>query len=182
PADGTTFLAELLDQSASNAVVVIQDIQAVRIAKALGVGGMFSGNVGGKSDDLHGPPVPLVGSIIFQQAVRYERRGDYMTGQQIDLGEVAVIQAGGVTVMLTEAKAMPFDADHLGAAEIVAERQQIIVVKSAIAWQAHFRAFAKGEIYVDTPGVCASNLARFNYGNLDRAIYPIDEDGIYPPK
>ena len=182
PADGTTILAELLDQSASNAVVVIQDIQAVRIAKALGVGGMFSGNVGGKSDDLHGPPVPLVGSIIFQQAVRYERRGDYMTGQQIDLGEAAVIQAGGVTVMLTEAKAMPFDADHLGAAEIVAERQQIIVVKSAIAWQAHFRAFAKGEIYVDTPGVCASNLARFNYGNLDRAIYPIDEDGIYPPK
>jgi len=126
--------------------------------------------------------VPLVGVIIFQAHVRYQRRGDYMTGQQIDLGEVAVILAGGVTVMLTEAKAMPFDADHLAAVGIMAEAQQIIVVKSAIAWQAHFRSFAKGEIYVDTPGVCASNLKRFTYTQLTRAVYPIDNDGVWPPK
>ena len=182
PADGTTILAELLDQSPRSAAVVICDSQAVMAAKALGVGAMFSGNVGGKSDDLHGPPVPLVGVIIFQAHVRYQRRGDYMTGQQIDLGEVAVILAGGVTVMLTEAKAMPFDADHLGAVGIMAEAQQIIVVKSAIAWQAHFRSFAKGEIYVDTPGVCASNLKRFTYTQLTRAVYPIDNDGVWPPK
>jgi microcystin degradation protein MlrC len=180
PGDGTTILAELLDQSARDAVIVLCDGQAVKAAKALGVGAMFSGNVGGKSDDLHGPPVPLVGEIIFQQPVRYQRRGDYMTGQQIDLGEVAVIQADGVTVMLTEAKAMPFDADHLAAAGIAAEAQKIIVVKSAIAWQAHFRAFAKGEIYVDTPGVCASNLKRFTYTQLTRAVYPIDNDGVWP--
>ncbi|NQV58039.1 MAG: MlrC C-terminal domain-containing protein, partial [Alphaproteobacteria bacterium] len=182
PADGTTILAELLDQSARNAVMVLCDGQAVMAAKALGVGAMFSGNVGGKSDDLHGPPVPLVGEIIFQQRVRYQRQGDYMTGQHIDLGEVAVVRADGVTVMLTEAKAMPFDADHLAAAGIVAQAQQIIVVKSAIAWQAHFRAFAKGEIYVDTPGVCASNLKRFKYTQLDRAIYPIDDDGVWPAR
>jgi microcystin degradation protein MlrC len=105
-----------------------------------------------------------------------------MTGNWIDLGEVAVIQADGVTVMLTEAKAMPFDADHLTAAGIAATMQQIIVVKSAIAWQAHFRSFAKGEIYVDTPGICASNLKRFEYTKLDRALYPIDDDGIWPAK
>ena len=182
PADGTTILAELLDQSARNAVVVLCDPDAAAAAKVLGVGAMFNAQVGGKSDDLHGPPVPLVGEIVFQQPVRYQRRGDYMTGQWIDLGEVAVVQADGVTVMLTEAKAMPFDADHLAAAGIAAESQQIIVVKSAIAWQAHFRAFAKGEIYVDTPGVCASNLKRFDYTQLNRAIYPIDDDGVWPPK
>ncbi|MDA1098515.1 MAG: M81 family metallopeptidase [Proteobacteria bacterium] len=179
PADGTSILAELLDQSARNAVIVLCDGQAVAAAKALGVDAIFSGMVGGKSDDLHGPPVPLVGEIIFQQRVRYQRRGDYMTGQRIDLGEVAVVQADGVTVMLTEAKAMPFDADHLAAAGIVAEAQKIIVVKSAIAWQAHFRAFAKGEIYVDTPGVCASNLRRFTYTQLTQATYPIDDDSIW---
>ena len=37
-------------------------------------------------------------------------------------------------------------------------------------------------IYVDTPGVCASNLKRFDYTKLDRAIYPIDNDGIWPVK
>ena len=55
-----------------------------------------------------------------------------------------------------------------------------MVCKSAIAWQAHFRAFAKGEIYVDTPGVCASNLKRFDYTHLERDIYPIADDGIWP--
>ena len=82
--------------------------------------------------------------------------------------------------MLTEAKALPFDADHLAAAGIAAETMQIIVVKSAIAWQAHFRAFAKGEIYLDTPGVCASNLKRFTYTQLTRAVYPVDDDGVWP--
>ncbi len=182
PGDGTTILAELLDQDARDAVVVLCDPEAVRAAKALGAGATFSANVGGKADDLHGPPVPLVGQVIFQEPVLYERRGDYMTGQRIDLGEVAVIRAGGVTVMLTEQKALPFDADHLAAAGIDAQAQRIIVVKSAIAWQAHFRTFAKGEIYVDTPGVCASNLKRFAYSKLQRDIYPIAEDGIWPAR
>jgi microcystin degradation protein MlrC len=182
PGDGTTILAELLDQSAQGAVIVLCDPGAVRTAKSLGSGAIFSGTVGGKSDDLHGPPVPLVGEIVFQQPVKYQRRGDYMSGQQIDLGEVTVVRAGGIAVMLTENKALPFDADHLAAAGIAAAAQQIIVVKSAIAWQAHFRAFAKGEIYVDTPGVCASNLKRFTYSQLSHDIYPIAEDGIWPEK
>ena len=84
--------------------------------------------------------------------------------------------------MLTERKALPFDADHLAAAGIVAAAQQIIVVKSAIAWQAHFRKIAKGEIYVDTPGVCASNLKRFDYTKLEQDIYPIADDGMWPAK
>ncbi|MBT7758869.1 MAG: M81 family metallopeptidase [Rhodospirillaceae bacterium] len=180
PGDGTTILSELLDQSPVGAVVVLCDPGAVRTAKSLGTGAMFSGNVGGRADDLHGPPIPLVGEIVFQEPVTYQRRGDYMTGQQINLGDVAVIQSGGVTVLLTEYKAMPFDADHLAAAGIAAETLKIIVVKSAIAWQAHFRAFAKAEIYVDTPGVCASNLKRFAYTRLTRDIYPIADDGVWP--
>ena len=182
PGDGTTILAELLDQDARGAVIVLCDPEAARAAKALGVGTMFAASVGSKADDLHGPAVPLVGEIIFQKPVSYHRQGDYMTGQQIDLGEVAVIQAGGVRVMLTEQKALPFDADHLAAAGIVAAAQQIIVVKSAIAWQAHFQKFAKGEIYVDTPGVCASNLKRFDYTKLEQDIYPINDDGMWPAK
>ena len=182
PGDGTVILAELLTQNARDTVVVLRDADAVYGAKAMGVGATFNGNVGGKADDLHGPPVPLVGKIVFQAPVSYHRQGEYMTGQHIDLGEVAVIQAGGVTLMLTEHKALPFDADHLAAAGIVARAQQILVVKSAIAWQAHFRTFAKGEIYVDTPGVCASNLNRFKFSKLTRDIYPITDNGVWPKR
>ena len=103
-----------------------------------------------------------------------------MTGMRINLGEVAVIQAQGVTIMLTEHKALPFDTNHLAAAGIIASMQQILVVKSAIAWQAHFRVFAKGEIYVDTPGVCASNLKGFAYSRLSHDIYPIADNVVWP--
>ena len=64
PGDGTTILAKLIDQSARKAVVVLCDPEAVRGAKALGAGAMFSGNVGGKSDDLHGPPMPDRKSVV----------------------------------------------------------------------------------------------------------------------
>jgi len=179
PGDGTVILAELLAQSARDAVVVLWDPAAIAAAREAGLGGRFDAPVGGKADDLHGEAVDLAGEVVFLEDVSYRRGGNYMTGQRVDLGAVAVIAATGVTVMLTSEKALPFDVDHLRAAGIQPEGQRIIVVKSAIAWRAHFRPFAQDEIYVDTPGVCASNLGRFDYSRLAGPIYPLDPAAEY---
>ena len=52
--------------------------------------------------------------------------------------------------------------------------------RSAIAWRAHFRSFASAEFYLDTPGIAASNLARFDYKKAPRPLYPLDDDAAWP--
>ena len=123
----------------------------------------------------------MSGKVEFAEQVRYRRRGNYMTGQEVDLGRVAVINAGGVRVVLTTEKAMPFDNDHLRAVGILPEQASAIVVKSAIAWRAHFQSFAGAEYYLDTPGIATSNLTRFDYKKALRPLYPLDDDASWPP-
>ena len=54
--------------------------------------------------------------------------------------------------MVTSARAMPFDTDHLRAVAIEPERTRLTVLNSAIAWRARFEPVAAGAIYVDTLG------------------------------
>ena len=112
-----------------------------RACAALGPGARFHGEIGG-SDGRHGPPLAFEGRILRAGPVEYRRRSSYMTGQLVRLGAVAVVDAGGVRVVLTERRAMPFDADHLRVLGIAPEAQQILVCKSAIGWRAAFGEIA----------------------------------------
>ncbi|MGI9333997.1 MAG: MlrC C-terminal domain-containing protein, partial [Gammaproteobacteria bacterium] len=180
PGDGTEILQRLLTARAHSGAIVIWDPGAAAAAVAIGAGGKFSGSVGGKSDARHGPPVVIEGAIQFADRVVYKRSSSYMTGLPVDLGHVAVVDVGGLEVMLTEQRAMPFDADHLRAAGISPRSQQLLVVKSAIGWKAAFADVAGDHVYVDTPGACASDLRRLRYTQGANRLYPLDPNALYP--
>lgn len=56
--------------------------------------------------------------------------------------------------------------------------QRIIVVKSASAWRAAFESVARHILFVDTPGVCASNLDHFDYRRRPVPAYPLERSDI----
>jgi microcystin degradation protein MlrC len=86
-----------------------------------------------------------------------------MTGQWVDLGLCAAVRLGGVEVVYTTRRLMPFDADHLRVLGIEPAERRIIAVKSAIAWQAGFGDLAAEAIYVDSPGVSTCRLETLPY-------------------
>ena len=176
PGDGTMVLDALVRAGAHSAVVVIADPQAVAGAEAAGEGGVFDGLVGGKTDDLHGPPVRLRGRVGRIMDGRYTHQGSYMTGSVTTMGQTAVLIADGITVVLTSLRTMPFDAGQLRALGIEPSAQRIIVVKSAVAWRAAFGDIARRAIVVDTPGVCASNLERFAYRRRPQPLHPFESE------
>lgn len=179
PGDGTVILERLIAARAHSGAIVLWDREAAPAAVAIGAGGTFSGPVGGMSDARHGSPVVIEGTIRFADRLVYSRSSSYMTGLPVDLGRVAVVDVGGLQVMLTEQRAMPFDADHLRAAGISPRSQQLLVVKSAIGWKAAFADIAADHLYVDTPGACASDLRRLQYTQGANRLYPIDPDPLY---
>jgi microcystin degradation protein MlrC len=64
---------------------------------------------------------------------------------------------------------------HLRAVGIEPAERRILVVKSAIAWQAAFGDLVDEAIYLDTPGPCTCRLETLLYRNAPRPIVPLDD-------
>ncbi len=181
PGDGTVLLQALLQAGARDAVVVLADPQAVQQATAAGVGAEVSLTAGGKTDALHGSPVPVTGRVRLLSDGDYVHKGPYMTGQTTRMGKTCVLRCQGVTLALTERKTPPFDAQQLRSLGIEPADQKILVAKSAIAWRAAFGDLAAEVIDVDTPGLGTGDLSRFPYRNLRRPIFPLDSFTDHAP-
>jgi microcystin degradation protein MlrC len=173
PADATHVLKHLIG-APKKCLIVIRDADAAHLAHRQGVGAAFHAAIGGKSDNLHGEPVPIEGVIRLLFDGKYSHIGPYMTGQRADMGKTAVIEAGNLTVIITEKRTAPWDPGHLTSVGLRAEDFHAIVVKSAIAWKTAFGPICKKIIPVDTPGCCGENLHIFHYKHLSRPIYPLD--------
>lgn len=172
--DGTAILAELLAAGTTGAVIVICDPVAARQAAETGVGGMFSGEVGARTDDLHGAPVRVEGRVIYARDTDFRHSGSYMTGFVTHMGLTAIVDTGSTKVVLTSLRTMPFDIEQLRSVGIEPGEQRVLVVKSAIAWQAAYGPVARTVAILDTPGICTSNVARLAYRKISRPMFPID--------
>jgi microcystin degradation protein MlrC len=175
PGDGTILLSALLDARAQNAVVTIADAEAVALAIDAGIGNFVSLRVGGKTDSFHGEPVQVHGRVRLISSGEYVHKGSYMTGTAMRMGRTVVLDCAGIDVVLMEHKTMPFDAQQLRSLGLEPADKKIIVVKSAIAWQAAYGEMARAVFYVDTPGICTANLKTLPYQNVRRPMFPLDD-------
>lgn len=173
PADATHTLRHLL-QLKVKSLIVIRDQEAVQEAHSSGVGSMLTCSIGGKSDTLHGEPVGISGDIRLLFDGRFQHVGPYMKGQYANMGKTAVVEAGHVTILLTENRQAPWDIGHVRSVGLEPDHFKIIVVKAAVAWRSAFGPYAKQIFYLDTPGCCSANLQYFNYRRLRRPIYPLE--------
>ena len=180
-ADSTFILAELLRQKAEGWVVVICDPRAVQTAAKAGVGGLFDEPVGGKTDDLHGKPVPVRGTVKCLHDGRFvETEARHGGARYFDQGLTAVIEAEGSTqdlqnlLVLTGLRQPPFSLHQITSCGVYPERQKILVVKAAIAYRAAYGPIAKRIIEVDTGGLTVVNPARFEYKNVRRPMFGLD--------
>jgi microcystin degradation protein MlrC len=174
PGDGTEILAELLARRVEGALVTLCDPEAVALARAAGVGAVIETRVGGKSDRLHGQPVPVRGRVRFISDGEYRHVGAYMTGKRSSMGRTVVLDCGSVELVITELRVMPFDIGYLEVLGIKAESKRVITVKSAIAWQTAFGAIAQAVIPVDTAGLTTVHLDRLPFQKVRRPVFPLD--------
>jgi microcystin degradation protein MlrC len=162
PGDGTAILAEWQAQKGTGLAVVLADPLAVGRAIEAGVGGQVNVHVGGHTDGRHGPPVPVTGTVRLISDGTYVHRGSYATGITTRMGRSVVLESSGNTIVLTERRVMPFDAQQLLSLGVSPRHCRALVVKSAIAWRAAYGEYASRVIEVDAPGVCTANLRRLD--------------------
>ncbi len=160
PGDGTVLLTELLARKAEGAVVQIADADVARRAAELGPGARIVAEVGGKTDDRHGRPVPIEARIVRVREGRYRVRGPWMTGRQFSMGRTALLDTGSVQLVVSERAVPPFHSEQLQSIGIDPRKASVLVVKGAVAWRAAYGRVAGEVIEVDTPGICPLDPSR----------------------
>ena len=180
PCDGTTILQKFIEADVQDAVIaVIADPESVAQAVEAGVGNRVQLNVGGKTDTQHGDPVALTAYVKVLSDGKFILKGPMGRGTIGQMGTTAVIQVGGVEIILTERRIQPYDAEVLRSVGIEPQARKLIALKSAVHFRADYTPIAHQILEVDTPGVHSPNLFSYHYQNLRHPIYPLDPTITY---
>jgi microcystin degradation protein MlrC len=175
PCDGTVILRHFLEAGVTDAVVaVIADPEAVARAIDAGVGNSVTLELGGKTDDRHGAPLPLTAHVRLLSDGRFVMRGPMGGGVHADMGRTAVLVAGGVEIVVTERRLQPYDTELLRSVGIEPTLRRLIALKSAVHFRSTYQEIADRIFDADTPGVHRPDFANYPYRRVRRPIYPLD--------
>jgi len=90
------------------------------------------------------------------------------------MGPSATVECTGIQIVVTSNKTPPMDLGQLRSQEVVPEKLYMIGVKAAVAHKAAYDPIARHSFYVDTPGLCSSDLKAFTYRHVRRPVFPLD--------
>jgi microcystin degradation protein MlrC len=179
--DGTALLWGLLDLGAEGAALAaLADSQAVAAAFAAEERGTIEVELGGKTDNLHGFPIPVEATVNNLSDGDFVYEGPMSAGVQDTLGRTAVLSCRGrygneVEVIVCERRVQALDLAIFRSQGIEPTDKRILGVKSTVHFRGSFGPIAGRIIEVDTPGLTSVDFTRFPYKKMPRPIWPLDD-------
>jgi microcystin degradation protein MlrC len=170
-ADTTGVLERLVALGAEGAAVgYFCDAEAARTAHAAGEGAEVALALGGRS----GPDgvTPFEGRFTVERLGdgRMRTTGPVSGGRDVDLGPMALLRIGGVSVAVTSKRMQALDQApfrHLG---VEPREQKILVLKSTCHFRAEFEPIAEKVIVVVAPGGYLADPARYPFRRLRSGV------------
>ena len=185
PGDSAELVRFLFAQGVHGAAVaLVRDPEVVQQAVAAGPGGEIVAALGGKTDRLHGDPLPVRAYVKLVSDGRYRNDGPMMAGLQVDLGPSAVLlcqpaegsPAPPVEVLVTTRAETPIDLNVFRCHGIEPTRHRVIGLKGKGHFRAAFEPIARRVVLVEGPGITGSDLSRLTFHKIRRPIWPLDPE------
>lgn len=162
-ADATGLLKALVSANAQGAVLgFLCDAQAASAAHAVGEGAQVTLALGGRSGPEGVTPLEATFTVTRLGSGQFMSDGAVSGGRKIDVGPMALLSLGGVSVVVTSKRLQAYDKAgfrHLG---IEPSEQKILALKSTCHYRAEFEPIAEEVIVVLAPG----------YYLADPTLYP----------
>ncbi|WP_343701222.1 M81 family metallopeptidase [Chitinophaga sp.] len=182
PGDGTGILLPLLAAGKKGVVAVLNDAAAVQECFNAGTGRNVLLRIGAKTDSFHGEPVEFEGTVqnLTDGRFELENKNSHLasiTGTHVNMGPCAVVSNKQATILLTTHKTPPMDLGQLRSQGIVPEAAHYIIVKAAVSHKQAYDPVAAASFYIDSPGLCTSNLARLPYRHIGHKIIGLPAKG-----
>jgi len=183
PGDSVELLRFFFAQRVEGAAIaLVRDPEVVREAIAAGPGGKITVNLGGKTDRLHGEPLPVRAHVKLLSDGRYVNDGPMMAGLTVDLGPTALLlcePASGpssppVEVLVTTRAETPVDLNVFRCHGIEPTRHRVLGLKGKGHFRAAFEPIARRVVLVEGPGTTGADLSRLTFRKVRRPIWPLD--------
>lgn len=176
-ADGTLIAHELHRRGDTTGFVCLYDAEAQQKAREAGIGNRVVLQMGGKTDEMHGPPLEadvVVHSFHDGQFKEPEvRHGGRMA---FNMGETAIVKTDtGLTISLTSRRVVPFSLGMMTSCDLDPADFQILVAKGVHAPVAAYAPVSKALIRVDTPGSTTADMRNFEYQYRRKPMFPFEE-------
>ena len=176
-ADGTLIAHELLGRGGADAFLCLYDPESVEQAVSAGVGARLILNMGGKTDDRHGPPIRAEVRVrgvheghFTESAVRHGGKTAF------NMGLTALVATdSGLTVSLTSLRTVPVSLGMMTSIGLAPADFQVLIAKGVHAPTAAYAPVSRRLIRVDTPGATTADMRRFTYRYRRRPLYPFEE-------
>ena len=162
--DTTELLAELVRQGATGAVVcLINDAESVAACVAAGVGAAVELSLGGKSDGM-----PFACSARVERLTDgvFTLTGPMGAGNPGNIGDTALVEIGGVRVIVASRKMQALDQAILRHVGIEPASCSIIALKSSVHFRADFGPIAERVIVAIAPGPVVADPAVLNFRHV----------------
>jgi microcystin degradation protein MlrC len=181
PADSTILLAEARRLGATGLLQTLYDPEAVRACVRAGAGGRLTVAVGAKTDDRHGRPVEVTGTVRSLHAGTFEDTRPTHGGQRyFDQGLTAVLDTGdGHTLVLNSKRCGNTSIEQMYSLGVRPEGYQIVVAKGVQSPRPAYEPIAAEIVLVNTPGVTTADLSFFSYERRRRPLYPFEAEAQY---
>jgi len=179
PGDATDLLSRLLQTDEEGIVAIINDPDTVQICHQSSVGNEIELNVGAKFDKFHGAPIKLKAIIQKLSDGKFTLKNKQshlasMMGINIDMGLSAVVKNKQLTLLLTSIKTPPMDLGQLVSQDILPEDAKLIVIKAAVSHKDAYDPIASHSFYIDSQGLCTSNLKRLPFKKIGNKIISLN--------
>ena len=176
----TTFILEGLVNAGAQGVVlgVFNDAALAREAQQLGEGARFRAVFNRSPADQFSKRFEADATVLkIRDGDCVGRRGFY-AGRRMNLGTTALLDLGGVKVVVISIRTQCADPVFLEMMGVDIARARAVVVKSRGHFRAGFDEFFPSEqvIEVDAPGLSSPVLSRFEFKQLPRPVFPVDRD------
>ena len=176
PGDTTYMLRALIDAGIGNAVYgPLWDPLAVGICFSVGVGAKLRMRIGGKFEPHSGPSLDVDAEVLFLKRDAFQ---DQLTNERVPIGDVAVIRAEGIEILLTTKRTGVFSPTMFAHHGITLEDKQVIGLKNLYRHRDVFAPLVRDQLFVATPGACPPDWAGIPFKRIPRPIWPLDPDPL----
>jgi len=177
--DTMSVLGAMLEARLEDAAAfAICDPQAVAQMRAAGTGARVRLALGGKVDmpslGLKGAPRDIEGTVTRLVDGLYRNEGPMARGELMDMGLTAVLDAGGVEIVVTSRQIEPYDLAAFREVGIDPAAKRYLMLKSRVHWRAGLGAIARAVVECAGIGVCTSDYSQLQFRHLRRPVYPLD--------
>ena len=169
--DTAGMLKALVENDAGGAVVgILSDAAAAEAAHAAGENAEIEIDLGGKGGIDGDTPFRGKFTVAKLGNGKFHCTGPYQGGRDMDLGKMALLRIGGVSIVTASKRCQAGDKEQFRHLGIEPEQQKILVLKSTVHFRADFQPIAEEVLVSLAPGGHISDPRRYPYKKLRPGI------------